>query len=59
MFIDEEIYNANSGDLIHTICKSPICDGGSKHWLLNAGKYRVYCVSDLVMAASTELVTPH
>jgi hypothetical protein len=59
MFIDEEVYDAQSGDLIHTIGQSPVCDGASKQWLLNAGRYRVYGVSDLVMAASTELVTPH
>jgi hypothetical protein len=59
MFIDEEVYDAHSSDLIHTIGQSPICDGVSKHWLLNAGRYRVYGVSDSVMAASTELVTPH
>jgi hypothetical protein len=59
MFIDEEVYDAHSLDLIHTIGQSPICDEASKHWLLNARKYRVYGVSDSVMAASTELVTPH
>jgi hypothetical protein len=59
MFIDEEVYDAQSGDLIHTIGQSPACDGPSKQWLLNAGRYRVYGVSDSVMAATTELVTPH
>ena len=59
IFIDEEVFDANSGDIIHTIGQSPVCDGGSKHWLLNASRYRVYGVSDLVMVASTELVTPH
>ena len=58
MFIDEEVYDANFGDMIHTIGQSPIC-GGSKHWLLKAGRYQVYDVSDLVMAASTELITSH
>jgi hypothetical protein len=59
MFIDEEVYDAQSGDLIHTIGKSPECDGVTKQWLLNAGRYQVYGVSDSVMAASTELVTSH
>jgi hypothetical protein len=59
MFIDEEVYDAQSGDLIHTIGQSPVCDGASKQWLLNVGRYRVYGVSDSVMAATTELVTPH
>jgi hypothetical protein len=59
MFIDEEVYNAQSGHLIHTIGQSPVCDGDTKQWLLNAGRYRVYGVSDSMMEASTELVTPH
>jgi hypothetical protein len=59
MFIDEEVYDAQSRDLIHTIGQSPVCDGASKQWLLNAGRYQVYSVSDSVMAATTELVTPH
>jgi hypothetical protein len=59
MFIDEEVYDAQSGDLIHTIGQSPVCDGDTKQWLLNVGRYRVYSVSDSVMAASTELVMPH
>jgi hypothetical protein len=59
MFIDEEVYDAQSGDLIHTIGQSPVCDGDTKQWLLNAGRYRVYGMSDSMMVASTELVTPH
>ena len=59
MFINEDVYDPNSGDLTHTIGQSPVFDGDSKHWLLNAGRYRVYGVSDSVMATSTELVTPH
>jgi hypothetical protein len=39
MFIDEEVYDAQSGELIYTIGKSLVCDGASKHWLLNAGRY--------------------
>jgi hypothetical protein len=39
MFIDEEVYDAQSGDLIHTIGQSPVCNGASKKWLLNAGRY--------------------
>jgi hypothetical protein len=59
MYIDEEVFDAHSGELIHTIGQSPVSEGDSKHWLLKPGRYRVYGVSDLVMAASTELVTPH
>jgi hypothetical protein len=59
MYIDEEVYDAQSGDLVQTIRQSPVCDVDSIQWLLNAGRYRVYNVSDSVMAASMELVTPH
>jgi hypothetical protein len=46
MFIDEEVYDAQSGDLIHTICKSPVCHCDTKQWLLNASRYRrVYSVA--------------
>jgi hypothetical protein len=54
-----EMEIAQSGDLIHTIGQFPVCDGDTKQWLFNAGRYRVYGVSDSVMAASTELITPH
>jgi hypothetical protein len=59
IFIDKEVYDAQSGDLIHTIGQSLVYDGNTKQWFLNVGRYRVYGVSDSVMAASTELVTPH
>jgi hypothetical protein len=39
MFIDEEVYDAQSGDLIHTIYESPVCDEDTKQWLLNARRY--------------------
>jgi hypothetical protein len=59
IFIDEQVFDALSGDLIHTIRQSLICDEDSKQWLLKAGRFRVYDVSDSVMVASTELVTSH
>jgi hypothetical protein len=59
MFVDEEVYDALSGDLINTIEQPPVCDGDSKEWLLRPGRFRIYGVSQPVMGASTELVTPH
>jgi hypothetical protein len=59
MFLDEEVYDALSGDLINTIEQPPVCDGDSKEWLLRPGRFRIYGVSQPVMGASTELVTPH
>jgi hypothetical protein len=59
IYVDEEVYDAYSGDLMYTIGQSPECDGDSKQWLLKLGRYRVYGVSESVMAASTKLITPH
>jgi hypothetical protein len=59
MFLDEEVYDTQSGNLINTIEQSPVCDGDSKGWLLGPGRFRVYGMSESVMVASTELVTPH
>ena len=59
MFIDEEDFDAQSRNLIHTIGQSPVCDRASKQWLLNARQYQVYGMSDSMMAATMELVTPH
>ena len=39
LFVDEEVYNALSRDLINTIEQPPACDKDSKHWLLKHGKY--------------------
>jgi hypothetical protein len=59
MFLDEEVYDTESGNLINTIEQSPICDGDSKAWLVGPRRFRVYGMSESVMAASTELVTSH
>jgi hypothetical protein len=59
IYVDEEDYDAYSGDLIYTIGQSPECDGDSKQWLLKLGRCRVCDVSESVMAASTKLVIPH
>ena len=59
MFIDEEVYNALSGDLVQTIGQSPICNGDSKQWLLRPSRYRVYGMTDSMMVTSTKLVISH
>jgi hypothetical protein len=59
MYIDEEVFDAHSAELIHTIGHSPVSEGDSKHWLLKPERFRVYGVSESVMATSIELVTPH
>jgi hypothetical protein len=59
MYIDEEVYDALSRDLIQTIRQSLISDGDTKQWLFNVGRYQVYGMSVSMMATSTKLVTPH
>ena len=59
IFIDEEVYDAQSEDLIHTFGQSLVCDGDTKQWLLNAGRYQIFGVSTSMMAASTKLVILH
>jgi hypothetical protein len=46
MFIDDEIYDVLSRDLVQTIKQSPVCNGDSKQWLFRPGRYQVYSVSD-------------
>ena len=59
MFLDDEVYDALSRDLINTIEQPLVCDGDSKEWLLRLGRFCVYGVSQLVMGASTKLVISH
>jgi hypothetical protein len=59
MYIDEEVFDAHLGELIHTIGQFPVSKGDSKHWLLKPRRFRMYGMSESVMAASTELVTLH
>jgi hypothetical protein len=42
MFLDEEVYDALSRDLINTIEQPPVCDGDSKEWVLRPGRFRIY-----------------
>jgi hypothetical protein len=58
LHIEEEVFESVSGDVTHTICQIPVCNGDSKHWLLRPGRFRLYGLSESTMAASTELATP-
>ena len=59
MYIDEEVYDAYSKDLIYTFNQSLKCEGDSKEWLSSPGRYLIYDMSESIMAPSTELVTFH
>jgi hypothetical protein len=39
MFIDEEVFDTQSGDLIQTVGQSLVCDRETKQWLYNTRKY--------------------
>jgi hypothetical protein len=58
MYLDEEVYDSQSGNLINTIEQSLICDGDSKEWLLRPKRFCVYGVNQSFMVAFTELVIP-
>jgi hypothetical protein len=38
MYIDEEVYDSQSRDLIHTIGQSLVCDGNTKKWFMGPGR---------------------
>jgi len=54
--VDEEIYEGDTGLLIHTIGQLRISDGMNRFWHLKAGKYRAYGVSDIDQLESSDLV---
>jgi hypothetical protein len=58
LYIDEEGYDSVTGELSHTIGQLPMCNGDGKHWLLGPGRFRLYGLSESVMAATTILATP-
>jgi hypothetical protein len=56
--VDEEVFDAESGLLTHTVRQLPTTTEDGRVWLLKAGRYRAYGLSDCLMGASTELLTP-
>ena len=57
LHIDEEVSDVKKKK-IHTIGHISIYYGDSKHCLLKPGRYRLYNLSESVMAASTRLAIP-
>jgi hypothetical protein len=55
LYIDEEVFDSVFGNVTHTIGQIPMCNGDGKHWLLRPGRFRLYGLSESIMAASTEL----
>ena len=58
LYIDEDVYDTKSSDLIHTISQFAICVEDRKHWLLRLGTFRLYGLSESVMVATIGLATP-
>jgi hypothetical protein len=55
LHIDEEVFDSVFGNVTHTIGQILVCNGDGKHWLLRPGRFRLYGLSESIMAASTEL----
>jgi hypothetical protein len=58
LHVDEEVYDLVTGELSHTIGQRPVYNGDGKHWLLGPGRFRLYGLSESIMAAITILATP-
>ena len=58
LHIDEDVYETKSSDLIHTINQSLVCVGDGKHRLLRPWRFRLYGLSESVMATNIGFVTP-
>lgn len=59
MLIDQEIFDDASGDLSHTIAHNSIMNGDVKSWRLPTGRFRLYGVTESILAGSTEILTPN
>jgi hypothetical protein len=58
LHIDEEVYDSMTGDLSYIVGQLLVCNGDGKHWLLGPKRFRLYGLSESVMAATTSLATP-
>jgi hypothetical protein len=58
LHIDEEVFDLVSSDITHNIGQITVCNGDGKHWLLRPGRFKLYGLSESIMAVSTKLATP-
>ena len=56
--VEEEIFDLDSGNVLHAIGQLSFTNEDGKFWLLKPGKYRTYGLSDSLLAASTEVPSP-
>lgn len=58
LYVEEEIFDSTSRAFSHAIGQLSFLNNKGKFWLLKPGKFRAYSLSDSLLAASTEVVTP-
>ena len=58
LHVEEEIFDDISGELSHAVGQLSTQKEFGTFWLLKPGKYRVYGITESVLGASTELLTP-
>jgi hypothetical protein len=57
LYIDRDIYVIVFDDLIHTISQSLVYNGDGRYWLLRPKRFRLYNLSEFVVAVCTRLAT--
>jgi hypothetical protein len=55
LYIDEEVFDSEFGDITHTIGQILVCNGDGKQWLLRPSRFKLYGLSESTMTTSTEL----
>ena len=58
MHIEEQVFDAITGNLTHTVSQFSVVKDDDKLWLLKPRTYRAYGLSDSLPPCSTELLTP-
>lgn len=58
MQIDQEIFHDASGELTHIVSQPSYLNDGVKFWRLPPGRFRLYGLSNSLLAGSTEILTP-
>ena len=58
MHIEEQVFDAVTRNLTHTVSQFSVVKDDDKLWLLKPGTYRAYGLSDSLPPCSTELLTP-
>jgi hypothetical protein len=56
IYLDEEVYDVDTGVLTHTVGHEATTIDSRKSWLLKCGTYRVYGVTSAVQRASTQIL---